>query len=141
MTPLQQEHEWDYSNEDLKAYAQKLLGFVERGLDVYVFFLNDAEACAPKNAKSFISFVSELLHRAPFEPPRKAPKGVAAFFAKKAVESPPLASSEASPMKEGGSRGSVGRDSSGVQGNEAASSPAKRTLESFFGAGAKRGKS
>ncbi len=41
----------DYSKEQLETWANKINGWLDNGMDVYVYFDNDAYAYAPKNAK------------------------------------------------------------------------------------------
>lgn len=44
-------YQWDYSDEELKPWAQHISELLEKGLDVYAYFNNDFEALAVKNAR------------------------------------------------------------------------------------------
>lgn len=46
----------DYSKKELKEWAEKIKRFLKQGLDVYVYFNNDAMGYAVKNAKELLKF-------------------------------------------------------------------------------------
>ena len=54
------EHEWDYTAEELEPYASRIVdAAVHKGKDVFVFFLNDANARAPQDAKALSGLVAK----------------------------------------------------------------------------------
>ncbi len=48
----------NYSDKDLKTWAQKIVGWTEKGKDVFVYFNNDAYGFAVKNALTLRKLVS-----------------------------------------------------------------------------------
>ena len=51
---------WDYSEEELLPWAQRVKTLLEKGIDVYAYFNNDFEALAVKNAKKLSEMVKLL---------------------------------------------------------------------------------
>ena len=51
---------WDYSEEELLPWAQRIKTLLEKGIDVYAYFNNDFEALAVKNAKKLSEMVKLL---------------------------------------------------------------------------------
>ena len=49
----------DYGAESLAAWADKAIGWQAGGADVYVFFDNDAEAAAPRNALALMELLKD----------------------------------------------------------------------------------
>ncbi len=48
----------EYSREELKEWARRLRAFMREGRDVYVYFDNDYQAFAVKNAKELRTLLS-----------------------------------------------------------------------------------
>jgi len=48
----------DYSDEELWQWAERIRGFRDRGLDVFVYFNNDAHGYAVANARRLKSLLS-----------------------------------------------------------------------------------
>ncbi|GAG17251.1 unnamed protein product, partial [marine sediment metagenome] len=47
----------NYSNKELKDWAEKIRTWTKKDLDVYVYFNNDAQAFAVKNAKTLLKLL------------------------------------------------------------------------------------
>jgi uncharacterized protein YecE (DUF72 family) len=52
-------YQWDYSREELAGWVERIGVLLERGLDVYAYFNNDADARAVKNAGDLAGMVSQ----------------------------------------------------------------------------------
>ena len=55
----------DYSTKELKAWAEDIRKFLKKGLDVYVYFNNDASAYAVKNALALRKLVDPAFCHSP----------------------------------------------------------------------------
>ncbi len=52
-------YQWDYSKEELASWAEHIDDLLERGVDVYAYFNNDADARAVKNARDLTGMISQ----------------------------------------------------------------------------------
>ncbi len=53
----------DYTGRELAPWAQHAAAMLAEGRDVFAFFNNDAEACAPRNARTFKRMINTRLSR------------------------------------------------------------------------------
>eukprot|EP00039_Didymoeca_costata_P020950 m.342934 g.342934 ORF g.342934 m.342934 type:complete len:306 (-) comp22040_c0_seq1:88-1005(-) len=76
------EHIYKYSDEELTAYAKEVNELREKGLDVYVYFLNETEDFAMgTNAKAFYKKVYELTGEKQPNYPKQPKRTMQSFFA------------------------------------------------------------
>jgi len=50
-------YQWDYSKEELTGWAEHIKNLLERGVDAYTYFNNDADARAVKNARDLAGMI------------------------------------------------------------------------------------
>jgi uncharacterized protein YecE (DUF72 family) len=50
-------YQWDYSERDLGPWADRIGALLERDIDVYAYFNNDADARAVQNAKDLAGMI------------------------------------------------------------------------------------
>ncbi|HRZ86304.1 MAG TPA: DUF72 domain-containing protein, partial [bacterium] len=50
-------YSYDYTHDDLAWWAEKIRGFLRKKLDVYIYFNNDANGFAPRNALALKSML------------------------------------------------------------------------------------
>ena len=81
------EHSYDYSDAELWPYAHQVHEWRSRGLDCYVFFLNESgpPGCAmPKNARRFRGMLAELAGEKVPRAPKQPASTILNFFQPKA---------------------------------------------------------
>ena len=94
------EHTYNYSDDELKPIAAALHSWRRRGIDVYAFLLNDdAAASMPRNARRLKELTHGLAREAVPDAP-KQPRGIGAFF--KAAPSPAASSGGGRKRERGG---------------------------------------
>jgi uncharacterized protein YecE (DUF72 family) len=52
-------YQWDYSERELEPWADRIGSLLEKGVDVYAYFNNDADARSVQNARDLAEMVSQ----------------------------------------------------------------------------------